>query len=333
MDWIEIIIDTSGEGAEVLSGLVIDAGINGLVVDDPADIRDMLEGTNAGSWNYIDESLLEDPDRDVTVKVYVPDNNQGRSQWETLRASVLALRDRDLDGRLGALRWDIRGVKDEDWENNWKVYFKPIVIGEKLVVKPTWERWETLPEQVVLEIDPGSSFGTGQHETTRMCLEFLEEIARDGMKVLDLGCGSGILMTTALLLGARYAVGVDIEENAIYTSAENLALNGFGTDRYALFQGDLAGDRGFRAKLAAALPGEGADLITANIVANTIIQMAPYFAEFLEPGGKLLASGIISGRRQDLISAMAGEGYELEDEKRMGEWGAFLFKYGARSEL
>ena len=327
MDWIEIIISTSGEGVEPLSGLVIDSGISGLVVDDPADIQGLLEGTNAGSWNYIDEKLLENPDRDTVVKVYVPDNSQGREQWEALRVRVLALRDSDLDGRLGALRWETRGVRDEDWANNWKVYFKPIVIGSRLVVKPTWEQWETRADQIVLEIDPGSSFGTGQHETTRMCLEFLEECIQPGMTALDIGCGSGILMTAALLLGARRVVGVDIEENAVYTSTENLTLNGFTPDRFELFRGDLTGDSVFRAGLAEI--AARVDLITANIVANTIIQMAPYFAEFLKPEGKALVSGIITGRRDDVISGMAAEGYALESEKLSGEWAALLFCRGA----
>jgi len=321
MDWIEVTIQTTSEGVEPVSGLILMAEIPGLVVDDPKDVLDFLADRETARWDYADDSLLGDPDRETVIRVYVGDNEQGRRQWAELAESLDRLRERDTEKRFGSMICETRKVKEEDWANNWKAYFTPFPVGEKLVVKPTWERWENKDDRAILEIDPGSSFGTGQHHTTRMCLEFLERLTEPGIRLLDIGCGSGILMIAGLLLGAGYAIGVDVEENAVSTADENLRQNGIKPDQYALFQGDLRAESALREKLGKA------DLITANIVADVIILMAPYFSGLLKGDGKLLVSGIIGDRREEVLRRLDQEGFVLEGQEESGEWYAMLFRH------
>lgn len=324
MDWIEIKIETGSEGVEPITGLVLMAGIPGLVVDDPKDLKNYLESPQAARWDYVEDSLLENPDRLTVIRVYVADNEQGRRQWAALSSDLAALKAADQEGLYGDLSWSLANVKEEDWANNWKAYFKPFTVGQRLVIKPTWESWDQQEGQIILEIDPGSSFGTGQHHTTRLCLELLEKQVQPGMKVLDLGCGSGILMIAALLLGAGQAIGVDVEENAVRTAKENLKQNRISPGKYALHCGDLTADQEFLEDLGGKT--QAADMITANIVADVILAMTPYFTGFLKPAGKLLVSGIIDERRQEVLATVEQAGFTLLESGRSGEWNAFVFE-------
>jgi ribosomal protein L11 methyltransferase len=353
MDWIEVKIETDGEFVEPLTGLILMAGIPGWVTDDPRDLRNYLNSPQAARWDYIEEGLLREEYRKTVIRAYVADNAQGRRQWRALRESLAAFRQDVATGAgvgagadtgagtgadtgagagagesYGGLSWALTRVKEEDWANNWKAYFKPFQVGRRLIIKPTWEAWEKKADQIILEIDPGSSFGTGQHHTTRLCLELLEKHIKPSMKVLDLGCGSGILMTAALLLGAEQAVGVDVEENAMRTARENLEQNGFSADKYMLYCGDFTANKELWRRLGGKA-GE-AHMITANIVADVILAMAPYFAGFLQPEGKLLVSGIIDQRRPEVLDRLKKAGFALLESGRSGEWNALLFTKAKR---
>ena len=334
MDWVEIIINTTTQGVEPVTGLILMAGIPGLTVDDPEDIRRYLEGPRAARWDYVDDSLLENPGRGTLIRAYVADNGQGRRQWAHLRRGLLSLKKGDGEGLFGSLSWRLRDVKEEDWANNWKAFFKPFAVGERLAVKPTWETWDGEEGRTVVEIDPGSSFGTGQHHTTRMCLEMMERLIKPGMRILDVGCGSGILMAAGLLLGAGFAAGVDVEENALLTAGGNLRQNGLAPERYALYMGDITSDSGLRQSLIeAGKDGDaangkdicGADLVAANIVAGVILDMAPYFGAFLKRTGNLLVSGIIDDRRDEVIRRLTEAGFTLKETARSGDWNALVF--------
>ena len=213
---------------------------------------------------------------------------------------------------------ETRVIADEDWENNWKQYYKPIPIGEKLVVVPAWE--ETPADgRVPLRLDPGLIFGTGSHATTRMCLEAIEGLAAPEKRVLDLGCGSGILSIGALVLGCREAVGCDIDPKAPEVALSNAALNGIGEDRFRVYAGDILSDKGMRSSF-----GNGFDIVLANIVADVILPLAPLSRAFLADGGTFVTSGIIEGRQDEVENALKKAGYRIEKHLCEEEWHCFV---------
>ena len=203
--------------------------------------------------------------------------------------------------------------------NNWKQYFKPLKVGDKLVVKPSWEPLEET-DRTVLEIDPESSFGTGQHNTTQLCLELLEKTLHENDKVLDLGCGSGILSIAALLLGADNACAVDIDLNSVKIAKQNAEKNHITPDKYVTYAGNIIGDEELRKKI-----GGGYNLITANIVADVLIAMAPLFGDFLVPMGTVIISGIIIERCDEVMAAMEKAGFKRTELRESGGWAAASF--------
>ena len=211
----------------------------------------------------------------------------------------------------------MKNVREEDWANNWKQYFKPLKVGNKLLVKPSWENYDADDERIILEIDPASSFGTGQHNTTKLCLELLEESVKGGDKVLDLGCGSGILSIGAMLLGAGSAVAVDIEENAVAAAAENSEKNNISSDVYTVYRGDVISDAELSDKI-----GEEYDLITANIVADVLIAMREIFRKKIKDGGILIISGIIDERKDEVVDAVVGAGFKVLKSAEGEGWAA-----------
>ena len=192
MNWIETQIITASAGVDALCAMLTDLGIKGFSIADPADFQEFLQNKE-GKWDYIDQDLLGMAQGDTTVTVYLPDNAQGAEQLVALRAMLAQIHARDDAQLFGTLELTLKNVREEDWANNWKQYFKPFTVGERLLIKPSWETCENPRNRAVLEIDPASSFGTGQHHTTRLCLELLEQLMHPGDRVLDLGCGSGIL--------------------------------------------------------------------------------------------------------------------------------------------
>ena len=225
MNWTEAVIYTTSEGADIVCGCLIGLNITGFVIKDSKDFEDFLDN-KISNWDYIDDDLMGLKDCETSVTVYLPSNNQGAELLLLIKDELNALKQRDIDGVFGRLEVELSSVSEDDWANNWKKYFKPLKIGEKLLVKPTWE---DIPEgeddRTVIEIDPASSFGTGQHHTTQLCLENIEKYMQAGDKALDLGCGSGILSIACILLGAESITMVDIDENSVKIANENLLQN------------------------------------------------------------------------------------------------------------
>ena len=212
-------------------------------------------------------------------------------------------------------------MKEDDWANNWKQYFKPLPVGRNLLIKPSWEEIPEQNQRIILEIDPASSFGTGQHHTTRLCLELLEEVIQKQDKILDLGCGSGILSIGGILLGAESATAVDIVENSVRTAVENAGKNHIPTEKYQAYCGDICQDSDLREKI-----GENYNLICANIVADVLIAMAGLFRGFLKQDGYLIVSGIISERADEVISVLEQNGFvKIKMQERDG-WAAVLLQ-------
>lgn len=275
MEWTEVNIYTSAEGIELICAKLMDIGIKGFVIKDSADFNEFLENKN-GQWDYIDEDLMGLADCETCITVYLPENNQGADMLTSIKNMLADVKKSDTDGVYGRLEAELASIREEDWANNWKQYFKPFTIGEKLAVKPSWEDYSGDDGRKILEIDPASSFGTGQHHTTRLCLELLEKSVREGDKILDMGCGSGILSIAAMLLGAESAAAVDIEENAAATAQENARKNNIADEVYKTYFGNILADEALADKI-----DDKYDIITANIVADVLIAMKDYFVRYL----------------------------------------------------
>ncbi|MGN0605255.1 MAG: 50S ribosomal protein L11 methyltransferase [Oscillospiraceae bacterium] len=319
MNWTEVNIMTSTFGIEPLTAYLMDIGIKGFVIQDSNDFNEFLENKE-GKWDYIDEDLMGLSDCETKVTVYIPENAQGIEMLAALRNIVNTLKENDTENQFGRLAIEIDSVKEADWANNWKQYFKPLKVGEKLLIKPSWEEYNEDDGRIILEIDPASSFGTGQHNTTRLCLELMEKRIENNDRVLDLGCGSGILSIGAMLLGAESCTAVDIEENSVATSIENAGKNNIPAEKYTAYCGNVINDDALAEKI-----GTGYDLITANIVADVLISMSSLFMKFIRKGGTLIISGIITERKDEVTDAVIKAGFTMNDIREADGWCAVSF--------
>lgn len=312
MKFDELTIHTTTAGSEVVSGVLFNEGITCFSVEDPKDLQELLDNSTV-PIDYVEDSLLRD-DGDVIVRVYLAQNEQGRIQLDGIIAGIERLKAEDGDW-LGSLEYSLSVTDEKDWENNWKQYFHPLPIGERFLVVPSWEKAEE-EGRIVLEIDPASSFGTGRHETTALCLESLETLSAPNAEVLDMGCGSGILGIGAALLGAKHIDAVDIDMTATRIAGENAVKNGLPDGKMDIFCGNVLTDAGLYEKIA----GKQYDLILANIVADIISEMLPLFRKCLKSGGALVCSGIISPRREFVLDALKNNGFTVNNIKEKNEW-------------
>lgn len=306
MRWIEAAVATRSDEIDALCEQLAALGAGGMVVEDEADFQAFLEH-NHQYWDYVDDELAEKFRGVSRVKFYLADDDAGRAMLEGIRASL---------GREITTAF----VQDSDWENNWRQYYQPIEIGEKLVVVPEWLE---APDdgRIPLRLDPGLIFGTGSHATTRMCLAALEHYAAPGKRALDLGCGSGILGIGALLLGCDAVMGCDIDPKAPAVAEGNAALNGLHADRFRVCAGDILTDAGMRASL-----GTGYDLVLANIVSDVIIPLSAIAPQFLAPAGVFLCSGVIEGRQDEVADALRKNGFTILEHFHEEEWHCYVAK-------
>ena len=321
MDWIETAIYTTTQGIEAVTGRLLGLGIDGFVIRDAQDFEDFLEDKD-GNWDYIDDDLMGLKDCETTVTVYIPNDANAPELVSAIRAELNALKQSDEQSEFGRLECELKNIREEDWANNWKQYFKPLCVGEKLLIKPSWESLSENETRRILEIDPAASFGTGQHNTTQLCLELLEQNISQGDSLLDLGCGSGILSIAAILLGAQKATAVDIDENSVKIAAENAQKNNIPSGSYTALAGNIITDKALAEKI-----GTGFDVVCANIVADVLIAMSGLFAGFLKKGGKLVVSGIIEPRRDEVLEKIQSSGFELVQTRQKDDWVAASFVY------
>lgn len=317
MQWIEVTIKTAPGAIDLVCDRLTVLGFDSFIVDDQDQFHEFLE-ENRQYWDYVDEGLEQQMQGLSQIRLYLEEGPAVPETISHLKDQLAALRAQYPATDFGSLDVQLANVKDEDWENNWKQYYKPLPVGEKLVVVPAWEE-QPADGRVALRLDPGLIFGTGSHATTRMCLEAIETLAGSGKRVLDLGCGSGILSIGALVLGCREAVGCDIDPKAPDVAMDNAALNGIGADRFRVYAGDILSDKGMRAAL-----GTGFDIVLANIVADVILPLAPLSREFLAPGGTFVTSGIIEGRQDEIAHALQKAGYTVEKHFCEEEWHCFV---------
>ncbi len=304
--WLEYCLKTSPDKVDALTEALTAAGVTGLVVEDEADFLKFLE-ENRKYWDYVDDDLLQRMKGVAQVKFYVPDDPDGVAQ---ARAWLQVCPNVDIS---------VTPMAEEDWANGWKKYYQPLEIGKRLYVVPQWVDAQTPPGRCPLILNPGLAFGTGSHPTTQLCLEGVEDFARSGQRVLDLGCGSGILSIAALVLGADYALGVDIDPKAPDIAWENAQLNRVSPDKYRVIAGDVLGDKSLQQELSA----QNWDLILANIVADVIIPLSGMVGPWLAPGGRFLCSGIIDTRADEVRKALERNGFAVLRQRERKGWFAF----------
>lgn len=317
MDFTKVRIETTQQGLDLLCAQLLDIGMTGFELEDPGEFSEFLNQEDK-NWDYIEDTLLQKSEETPAVIVYLPKNEQGKQWFKDITNLTEQLKeDRFTD--YGSLRIYTAGIQEQDWAHNWKKYFKPFQVGQNFLVKPTWEEVENKESRKVIEIDPGSSFGTGQHHTTKMCLEALETVCCENKRVLDMGCGSGILSLGCLLLGTKEVVGVDIDKLSVDISRENVAKNGFG-EQFTTYCTDILQNN----KLRESFAKKPFDIVLANIVADVIIAQAKMFFASLKPGGTLITSGIIANRKLEVKKALQEVGFIFKEEKESKEWICFV---------
>ncbi|MFI3115074.1 MAG: 50S ribosomal protein L11 methyltransferase [Clostridia bacterium] len=316
MNWIETKIYTTAEGIDPVVGNLLNLGITGFVIEDSKDFEDFLSDTEI-YWDYVEDDLMKLKESETNITVYLPENSQGFEMLNQLKQEMQTLKKTSAD--FGRLSVECVNVNEEDWENNWKQYFKPFEVGEKLVIKPSWEDYDNKTNRIILEIDPSSSFGTGSHETTKLCLEILEDYVKKDDEILDMGTGSGILSVASMLFGAKKITALDIDENSIKIARENLEKNNL--QNFTLHCGNVLEDNSLLEKITGKY-----DVVVANIVADVIIGMKEILYNSVADDGFLVTSGIISERYKEVQDKLEEQGFKLVKFFEKNDWVALVMK-------
>lgn len=310
MKWAEISIQTSHEATEAVANIFHDLGSSGVVIEDP-ELVDSYR--RSGVWDYCDIPEAEDT-KVVTVKAYLPADDQLDEKLRQFKELFSELVSHDLDSGSGVFACN--EINEEDWASSWKEYFHPIKIGERIVIKPTWEEYQPAEDELIIEIDPGMAFGTGTHHTTAMCCRCLEDIVSPGDNVFDIGTGSGILAVAAAKLGAASVQAVDLDTVAVKVAIENVEVNKVD-NIVSIAHGDLL--TGITGK---------ADVIIANIIADIIIKLIPDISKYLNDKGYFVTSGIISDRLSDVTAAVIENNLIVDKVYEEGCWVAMVIRKG-----
>lgn len=309
-EWIEITVLTSSEAVEPVSGLFYTCGLQGVSIMDIEEIKAIKANKTATSYDYFEDSLLDMEDSAI-IKGYFEDDEQFKGYLEYITKGVEELKNYGFD--IGRGKVLSEKVNQSDWENIWKKYYKPTKISDRIVVKPQWEEYTPKKNELVLEMDPGMAFGTGTHETTRLCLRALEKYVDEESTVFDIGTGSGILSIAASKLGAKKAIGVDLDEIAVESAKRNVKLNKI--DNVEILYGNLM----------EVVKGK-ADIVVANIMADIVMLLGEQVRAFMKDEGIFVSSGILVIRAEEVKTKLEECGFDIIDIIIDGEWCSIIAK-------
>ena len=316
MEWLELTIDSASRGIGLLEASLTLNGFDSFIIDDEAEFHTFLE-TNRDYWDIVDEDLEKSLDGVSRIRLYLSDGPDAPEEIARLRELLAGLLAAYPDAGLGTLALSMTNVRDEDWENNWKQYYQPIPIGRRLLVVPKWMEPDRSEGRIPVLLDPGMIFGTGAHASTQMCMLRLEELIRGGEEVLDLG--SGILSITALRLGAAHATGVDVDPKAEDVARENAAINGLGADRFTAVTGNVITGQ----EALSALFARTYDVVCMNIFADVIIPMAAVLPRFMTEKTRVICSGVLENRYDEVRAAIEAAGLRIDSLQTMNDWCCF----------
>jgi ribosomal protein L11 methyltransferase len=305
--WLEVRILTKSEAIEPISGIFYALDNLGVAIEDPNDILTREQGPL--TWDFADINILEHKGKCAAVKAYFSQDDNIEQILNYVNKKIVELKDMGIDVGLGKVEYE--KMFEEDWANNWKKYYKPAKVGEKLVVKPIWEEYEAKDGELVVELDPGMAFGTGDHETTKMCMQALERFVKPESIVFDVGCGSGILAIAAAKLGAKKAVGVDLDPVAVESAKKNVGYN------------DLKNIEIVEGNLVEVIEGK-ADVVVANIIAEIICVLIDDIKRVLKGNGYFITSGIIHDRVEMVVNKLESSGFEVLEVNKDGEWNCII---------
>lgn len=329
MKWTKVEISTTCEAVDLIYIMLDDLGIEGIQIEDNVPI------TEEEKESMFIDFLPELPEDDGTAKVnfYVdvkgnnPDSDNEANKVDNMEVFISQVREglNDLATRIdiGEGKITIEDTEDKDWLNNWKAFFKPFRVADDIIIKPTWEDLDEVNEDdIVVEIDPGIAFGTGSHETTRLCISALRKYIKSDTKILDVGCGSGILSIISLKLGAPYVTGIDIDKAAITATYENMEVNHIDSSMMDVYAGNIIEDLDLQANVNI---GQY-EIVVANILADVIIPLSGVLAKTMSKDSLFISSGIIDMKKDEVKEALLSNGFEILEVIQMGDWFSFVAK-------
>ncbi len=329
MKWTKVEIDTITEAVDLIYVMLDDLGIEGIQIEDNIPLTEEEK-----EMMFID-FLPELPEDDGTAKVnfYVdvkgnnPDSDNESNKVEDMEEFIKLVREglEDIASRtdIGSGKITIEDTEDKDWLNNWKAFFKPFRVADDIIIKPTWETLEDKKEEdIVVEIDPGTAFGTGSHETTRLCISALRKYIKEDRTILDVGCGSGILSIISLKLGAKHVTGIDIDKAAITATYENMEVNDISKDCIDVYAGNILEDKELQDKLDI----KKYDIVVANILADVIMPLSDILKDVMAEDALFISSGIIDMKKDEVKERLERNGFTIIEVVQMGDWFSYVCK-------